>query len=83
MRTFASALLALLATALPAELWACAVCFDTSDENRMAFLATTAILSLVPLGMVGGVGAWLHRRSRQLEEEEIAGAHEREADPLD
>ena len=28
---------------------ACPVCFDARDENRQAFLATTAFLSLLPL----------------------------------
>lgn len=51
---------------VPAEAWACAVCFDPREENRFAFLATTIFLSLVPLGMVGGVGLWLRRRARQL-----------------
>ncbi|HSH76713.1 MAG TPA: hypothetical protein VLA09_13580 [Longimicrobiales bacterium] len=48
---------------------ACAVCFDSSDENRQAFLATTAFLTILPLGMVTGAGLWLRRRARQLEEE--------------
>jgi len=69
--TFLSAAsLALVAlVAAPNDAYACAVCFDSSDENRAAFLATTAILSLVPLGMVGGFGAWLRKRSRDLDRE--------------
>jgi len=48
---------------------ACAVCFDAKDENRQAFLITTAFLSLLPLGLVGGAGMWLRTRSRQIDEE--------------
>lgn len=54
---------ALLALA-PAEAWACPVCFDRDDEARVAFLATTALLTLLPLGMVGGAVMWVRRRTR-------------------
>ena len=50
---------------LPESAAACPVCFDSSDENRMAFLATTAFLSLLPLGMVAGAGLYLRKRSRE------------------
>lgn len=63
---FALSLLALI----PDVAHACAVCFDASDENRRAFLATTAFLSLLPLGMVGGAGLWLRKRSRDLDQGE-------------
>lgn len=51
---------------LPDAAHACAVCFDPRDENRVAFLATTAFMSLFPLSMVGGVGLWLRKRAREL-----------------
>ena len=54
---------------LPAAAHACAVCFDSSDENRRAFLVTTAFLTLLPLGMVGGVGLWLRKRAREVGQE--------------
>lgn len=58
--------LALAALAvLPEAAWACPVCFDSSDENRMAFLATTAFLSLLPLGMVAGAGLWIRKKSKE------------------
>lgn len=74
------ALIVALTAALPAEVWACAVCFDPREENRFAFLATTIFLSLVPLGMVGGVSLWLRRRARQLRglpPEEVEGGPDR------
>lgn len=66
-----AAALALAATAaFPEALYACPVCFDRDDEARIAFLATTGLLTLLPLGLVLGTGAWLHRRVRKLDEEE-------------
>ncbi|HSW28969.1 MAG TPA: hypothetical protein VLH75_05660 [Longimicrobiales bacterium] len=56
----------LLLAALPDAAHACPVCFDPREENRFAFLATTVFMSLVPLGMVGGVGLWLRKRARDL-----------------
>jgi hypothetical protein len=47
-----------LSAALPELAHACPVCFDASDENRRAFVATTVLLSLLPLGMVTGAGLW-------------------------
>ena len=51
--------------ALPEAAYACAVCFDASDENRQAFLLSTAFLSVFPLSLVGGAGLWLRRRVRE------------------
>lgn len=61
------ALALLLLVTLPEVVQACPVCFDSSDENRQAFLATTAFLSLLPLGMVAGAGLWFRKRSRELD----------------
>jgi len=57
----------LLVLVLPELAHACPVCFDARDENRQAFLVTTAFLSLLPLGMVAGAGLWLHKRSREVD----------------
>jgi hypothetical protein len=55
----------LLAVALsmlwPALAQACAVCGSANDGNRMAFFWTTVLLSLVPLGLIGGGLLWLRR----------------------
>lgn len=59
----------LLVALLPDVALACPVCFDARDENRQAFLATTAFLTLLPLGMVAGAGLWLRKRSRELDAE--------------
>jgi hypothetical protein len=45
---------------------ACPVCFDPREENRTAFIATAAFMSLFPLGLVGSFTAWLRKRSLDL-----------------
>jgi hypothetical protein len=67
--------------ALPDVAYACAVCFDSTDENRQAFLITTAFLTLLPLGMVTGAGLWLRKRARETAREEPGT--EPPAGPLD
>ena len=64
-----------LVAAMPEAAHACPVCFDRDDEARIAFLATTGLLTLLPLGMVVGTGVWLRRRARELR----GGAEGREA----
>ena len=66
-----AALLAVLvlAAVFPEAAHACPVCFDRDDEARIAFLATTGLLTLLPLGLVVGTGVWLRRRAREMEEE--------------
>ena len=59
--------LALIAVS-PEAAHACPVCFDRDDEARIAFLATTGLLTLLPLGLVLGTGIWLRRRARELRE---------------
>ncbi len=70
--TVAALALALLA-AFPEVAHACPVCFDRDDEARIAFLATTGLLTLLPLGLVVGTGIWLRRRAREIAEEEERG----------
>jgi high-affinity Fe2+/Pb2+ permease len=58
---------ALLATA-PSVAVACSVCSaGRDDETRAAFLATTGLLSFLPLVLIGGLVWWLRRRARELE----------------
>lgn len=46
---------------------ACSVCSSgKEDANRIAFAVTAAVLSVLPLAMVGGLVWWLRRRSREL-----------------
>jgi hypothetical protein len=47
---------------------ACAVCTSgNEDENRMAFILTTAFLTFLPLTMIGAFILWLRRRILVLE----------------
>ena len=49
---------------------ACAVCFTgRSDEARVAFLETSALLTLLPLLMIGSLVWWLFRRARQIRDD--------------
>ena len=63
-----------MVAALPDALHACPVCFDRDDEARIAFLATTGLLTLLPLGLGAGAGAWLGRRMREVRVSGFAGS---------
>ena len=66
MKNLSIAVLALvLLAALPDVSYACDVCMAASADGGRAFVVTTAFLSLLPLGMVGGVGYWLRNKSRR------------------
>jgi hypothetical protein len=60
-----AALAALTALAWPALAQACAVCGLAAERNRLAFLATTILLSLLPLGMIAGGVLYLKRVARE------------------
>ena len=68
-RLWIVAFVVIVLAALPEVAHACPVCFDSGDESRQAFLATTAFLSLLPLGLVAGAGLWLRKRARRLDTE--------------
>ncbi|MGI9627654.1 MAG: hypothetical protein ACR2QM_12515 [Longimicrobiales bacterium] len=55
--------------AFPEALWACPVCFDRDDASRIAFLATTGLLTFLPLGLVVGTTVWLRKRAKDLDDE--------------
>lgn len=61
-----------LVVLFPEAVHACPVCFDANDENRQAFLATTAFMSLLPLGMVAGAGLWIRKRAKDVDGEKAA-----------
>jgi len=70
-------LAAVMVMLLPDVVHACPVCFDARAENRQAFLATTAFLTLLPLGMVAGTGLWLRKRAREVETGEAGETDDR------
>ena len=60
-------LLAALLAALPRAAEACAVCTSgRADETRVAFIATTAFMTAMPLLLVGGLVLYLRRRLHKL-----------------
>ena len=68
MRMWFAAAIALALISAPQLSDACAVCFSGRDENRQAFTITTALLTGLPLLMVGSVVYWLRLRFRELQE---------------
>lgn len=65
-----------LATAVvfgPGIAQACAVCTaGREDENANAFIAMTALMTVMPFLVVGGIVFWLVRKARQMAAEEAA-----------
>jgi hypothetical protein len=61
------ALTALALVALPDFASACAVCGAgvDDDQSRIAYLLTTAALSLLPLALFGGFVLWVRRQLRR------------------
>jgi len=55
----------------PAAAHACAVCGAAADRNRAAFFGTTMLLSLLPLGMIGGGVWWLRRNGSAFDAEDL------------
>jgi hypothetical protein len=47
---------------LPQPALACSVCYAANEPNRLAFIATTAFLSLFPLAIVGAITWWIWRQ---------------------
>lgn len=71
-RRLAFALVGILAGAVlvPDAAHACAVCFQAkSDASRVAFIATTAAMTLLPLAVIGGIAWWLRRQFVKAERE--------------
>ena len=47
---------------------ACPVCFQSkNDDNRIAFIVTTAFLTVLPLLLIGGLVWWLHGKYKAAE----------------
>jgi hypothetical protein len=60
------------ALAAPASAHGCSVCSSATEQNRMAFLVTTIVLSLLPLAMLGFGIWWLRRQALLAAAEEAA-----------
>jgi hypothetical protein len=44
---------------------ACAVCLSYTDGTREAYYGTTALLMLLPFGLLGAILLWLRRAARR------------------
>ena len=64
MKTRLSAALLGATLAFAASAEACSVCVVGKEEARVAYYATTALLSFLPLIMIGGVVYYLFKRRR-------------------
>ncbi len=59
----AALVVAWVTVSLPGDALACAVCFQAkSDASRVAFIATTAAMTFLPLVVIGGVAWWVRRQ---------------------
>ena len=47
--------------AAPAVATACPVCFAARNETLIAYFWTAVLMSLLPFGLIGGIGFWLYR----------------------
>ena len=53
------------------QVQACPVCFQSGGEERWAFYATTAFLTVLPISFVGGAVYVLRKRHEKLSAEEV------------
>ena len=58
---------AALAT-LPSIVHACPMCFAGGNENQDAFLYGSLFLMIVPSATLGGLGYWVYRRLKAIDE---------------
>jgi hypothetical protein len=69
----AATLAATAALALPASARACSACsLLLNEKNRLAFIGTTVLLSLLPLGLLAWGLVWIARRGRDAMRDEFS-----------
>ena len=56
---------------LPDVAYACPSCFSGNDANRIAYIVTFVILTVLPLACVGGVVYWLFKKIARAEAEAL------------
>jgi len=67
MRRWLPVLVLLAVSAVPNLAAACAVCGAgvDDDQSRIAYLLTSALLSVLPLALLGGFLLWVRRQHRR------------------
>ncbi|MBT4761135.1 MAG: hypothetical protein HOO06_05495 [Bdellovibrionaceae bacterium] len=63
---------------LPQSLLACAVCGFGEDGSRMVYMATTILMTLVPLAMLAGVGIFVRKKIKQLNDADASSTNTQE-----
>ena len=81
LRHLATTIAASLVLFAPSLVWACTVCLGGETNNREEFIGTTALLTFLPLMLIGGVIYGLVRRARRLEQEHQALLAEQPSSP--
>ncbi len=82
MRFYFARIVVLAIVFAPEIAAACSVCFSgRSDETRVAFIATTALLTALPLLLIGVLVWWLRRRAMQIQQSERAAPLDRATEP--
>ena len=82
MKSYIARITALAILLAPEIAAACSVCFSgRSDETRVAFIATTALLTALPLLLIGTLVWWLRRRAIQIQQSERVATLERSPEP--
>jgi hypothetical protein len=64
MRTTVKLFVLTAVLALPQIAAACPLCIDPRKETRVAYIGTTAALSLLPLGFLSGGLLWIRAKLR-------------------
>ena len=69
MKRFGLMWTVMLTAVVPSNALACAVCMDDEAANRAAYIAMTAMLTLLPFVLVGGLGFYIWKKGQQREGE--------------
>jgi len=64
---------AIFLASMPGNALACAVCMDDEAANRAAYIFMTFMLTGLPFVLVGSLGYYIWRKSKEAEEETIVG----------
>ena len=78
-----AAAVVLIVCLLPEVAHACPVCGQAKEESQLAFIVTTAFMTLLPLTLIGSLGYYLWRRMKHIEAEEARAAAGPELDPAE